>query len=179
MKKIKANIAENRYRFFTIIDELPQVGDVIEKNQYEVLAINEVRLDPEQPNSEVYDYKYYEIVKKDLFDADVEEETITYDYVCVKWNDPVQDMFELHAEKYGTVFCDDVEIALIENPYPEGSIYDWYFRASGMDKDGNLWDIYWDVISGADSNTNYDEEIVEWDKPVCASLIVEGFFLDD
>ena len=88
MKKIKANVAENRYRFFTVVDELPEVGDIIEKNQYEVLEINMVRLDPEQPCSEVYEYDYYEVVKKDLFDASDGEETITYDYVCVKWVDP-------------------------------------------------------------------------------------------
>jgi hypothetical protein len=88
MKKIiKANIAENRYRFFTVVDELPEIGDIIERGQYEVLAINEVRLDPEQPCSEVYDYNYYEVIKKDLFDADAGEETITSDYVCVKWDD--------------------------------------------------------------------------------------------
>lgn len=179
MKKIiKANIAENRYRFFTIVDELPEVGDVIEKNQYEVLAVNEVRLDSEQPNSEVYDYNYYEIVKKDLFDAVADEETIVRDYVCVKWNDPIQEKFDEFAEKFSVVKWDDVEIALIENPYPEGSIYDWYFKALGMDKDGNLWDICWDIISDADSNTNYDEKFIKWEKPSYAKLIVEGFFYD-
>lgn len=91
----------------------------------------------------------------------------------------IEKLFEENAKKYGTVFYDDVEIALVENPYPEGSIYDWYFKASGMDKDGNLWDICWDVISGTDSNTNYDEEFVEWEKPACAKLIVEEFFLYD
>lgn len=90
MKKIvKANVAENRYRRFVVVDELPEVGDVIERGQYEVLAINEVRLDPEQSSSDVYDYDYFEIVKKDLIDADAGEETITSDYVCVRWNDPV------------------------------------------------------------------------------------------
>lgn len=86
MKKIKANVAENRYRFFTVVDELPEVGDIIERGQYEVLAINEVRLDPEQPNSDVFNYNYYEIVKRDLIDADAGEETITSDYVCVRWD---------------------------------------------------------------------------------------------
>ena len=84
-KTVKANIAENRYRFFTVVDELPAVGDIIERGQYEVLAINEVRLDPEQPNSDVFNYNYYEIVKRDLIDADAGEETITSDYVCVRW----------------------------------------------------------------------------------------------
>jgi hypothetical protein len=91
----------------------------------------------------------------------------------------IEKLFKENAKKYGTVFYDNIEIALVENPYPEGSIYDWYFKASGMDKDGNLWDICWDVISGADSNTNYDEEFVERKKPTCANLIVEEFFLDD
>lgn len=91
----------------------------------------------------------------------------------------IEKLFEENAKKYRTVFCDDVEIALLENPYPEGSIFDWYYRASGMDKDGNLWDICWDVIKGADLNTNYDEEIVEWKKPTYGEVIVEGFFLDD
>ena len=86
-KTVKANVAENRYRFFTVVDELPQIGDIIEKNQYVVLGINTIRLDPEQPSSEVYDYDYYEIVKKDLFDAAVGEETIVCDYVCIRWND--------------------------------------------------------------------------------------------
>lgn len=90
-KTVKANVAENRYRRFVIVDELPEVGDVIERGQYEVLAINEVRLDPEQPSSDVYDYDYFEIVKKDLIDADAGEETITSDYVCVRWNDPVME----------------------------------------------------------------------------------------
>ena len=87
LRKIKANVAENRYRFFTVVDELPEVGDIIERGQYEVLEINRVRLDPEQPSSEVYDFDYFEIVKRDLIDADAGEETITYDYVCVRWND--------------------------------------------------------------------------------------------
>lgn len=88
MKKIiKANVAENRYRFFTVVDELPRVGDIIERGQYEVLAVNMIRLDPEQPSSEVYDFDYFEIVKRDLIDASDGEETIARDYVCVKWND--------------------------------------------------------------------------------------------
>lgn len=90
----------------------------------------------------------------------------------------IEQLFKENAKKFGTVFCDNVEIALVENPYPEGSIYDWYFKASGMDKDGNLWDICWDIIKGADANTD-DEEIVEWEKPTYATLIVEAFFLDD
>lgn len=93
-KIIKANIAENRYRLFSVVDELPEVGDVIERGQYEVLAINEVRLDPEQPSSEVYDFVYYEIVKRDLIDADAGEETITSDYVCVKWDDADAEMVD-------------------------------------------------------------------------------------
>lgn len=87
MKKIKANVAENRYRFFTVIDELPEVGDVIERGQYEVLYVNEVRIDVNQPSSEVFDYDYFVVVKKDLFDAEAGEETILFDYVCVKYND--------------------------------------------------------------------------------------------
>lgn len=91
----------------------------------------------------------------------------------------IEKLFEENAKKYRTTFYDGVEIALVENPYPEGSIYDWYFKALGMDKDGNLWDICWDVISDADLNTDYDEEIVKWEKPTYAKLIVEEFFLYD
>lgn len=88
MKKfIKANISENCYRRFTVIDELPKIGDVIDRGQFEVLYVNEVRIDPEQPSSEVYDYDYFVVIKKDLFDAEAGEETISLDYVCVKYKD--------------------------------------------------------------------------------------------
>lgn len=177
MKKIKANVAENKYRFFTIVDELPQVGDVIEREQYEVIAINEVRLDPEQPNSEVYDYDYYEIVKKDLLDAAVGEETIVRDYVCIKWNDPIQDMFELHAERFGAVEWDNIELALIQDPYPDGPVGDdWCFRADAMDREGNLWHITWDPKPDTDECLDYADQVEDWDSPSHAKMIDKGYY---
>ncbi len=91
----------------------------------------------------------------------------------------IEKLFEENAKKYGTVFCDGVEVALIENPYPEGSIYDWYFRASGMDKDGNLWDICWEHISDVDECVDYHSQVGDWDTPSYAELLVAEFFLDD
>lgn len=92
MKKfIKANISENRYIRFSVIDELPKIGDIIDKGQFEVLYVNEVRIDCEQPSSEVFEYDYFVVVKKDLFDEEAGEETIVFDYVCVKYNDELLD----------------------------------------------------------------------------------------
>jgi len=88
MKKfIKANISENKYLQFSVIDELPKIGDIIERGQYEVLYVNEVRIDCDQPSSEVFEYDYFVVIKKDLFDAEAGEETISLDYVCVKYKD--------------------------------------------------------------------------------------------
>lgn len=173
MKKIKANIAENKYRFFTVVDELPQVGDVIEKNQYEVLAVDMILPDPEQPNSEVYDYEYYEIVKKDLFDAQIEKETIVRDYVCIKWNDPIQDMFELHAERFGAVEWDNIELALMQDPYPDRPTDNWCFRADAIDREGNLWHVTWDLKSNVD---DYADQVEDWDSPSYAEMVDEGYY---
>lgn len=180
MKKIiKANIAENRYRRFSVVDELPEVGDIIERGQYEVLAVNMIRLDPEQPSSDVYDYDYYEIVKKDLIDAQVGEETIARDYVCVKWNDPVQELFEKSAKRYGTIEWDGVELAITQDPYPDGPVGgDWCFRASAMDRAGNLWHITWDPIPDVDECLDYGSQVEDWDKPDSAEMVDEGYYLD-
>lgn len=81
-KIVKANVAENRYREFEIINQLPEVGDV-ENGQFKVLEISEVQLDCEQGNDEVYRYKYYEIVRQEI---DEEEE---YDIIYVAVPRPV------------------------------------------------------------------------------------------
>ena len=177
-KTVKANIAENRYRFFTVVDELPEVGDIIERGQYEVLAINEVRLDPEQPNSDVFNYNYYEIVKRDLIDADAGEETITSDYVCIKWNDPIQKKFDEFAEKFGTVEWNGVELALVQKPYLFGPFDDWFFSAGAMDKDGNLWDVTWYPRLDAIKYDDYADKIADWNKPDRACIVDAGYYLD-
>ena len=89
----------------------------------------------------------------------------------------IEKLFEENAKKHGTVFCGDVEIALVENPYPERTVYGWYFRvrASGTDKEGNLWVVCWDVTPSVDLNADF----ADWDNPSYAELIDEGFFLDD
>lgn len=178
MKKIKANVAENRYRLFAVVDELPKVGDIIEKGQYEVLAVNMIHLDPEQPNSDVYNYNYYEIVKKDLIDADAGEETIIREDVCVKWSDPVHEMFDEYAEKFGTVVWDGEELALTEDAYTDGPVADGCFRASAMDRDGNRWDVTWDILPGVDSNADYADQC-DWDCPADAEMVDEGYYLEE
>ena len=59
----------HRYREFEVIDILPEIGEVKELfperdgERTTVCEIRELSLDCEQGNDEVYNYKYYEIVK--------------------------------------------------------------------------------------------------------------------
>lgn len=89
----------------------------------------------------------------------------------------IEKLFSENAKKHGTVIYGNVEIALLENPFPEHTFYGWYYRlrASGLDKAGNLWHLCWDVIPSVDSNADY----AEWDSPAYANLTVKGYFLDD
>ena len=89
----------------------------------------------------------------------------------------IENLFKENAKKHGIVICGGVEIALVENPSPEHTFYDWYFRvrASGMDKGGNLWAVFWTVTPSVFS---YDD-FADWDNPSYAELITEGYFLDN
>lgn len=88
----------------------------------------------------------------------------------------IENLFEENAKKHGKVICGGVEIALLENPRPEHSFYDWYFRvsASGMDKNGNLWVVCWSVSPSVFSYADF----ADWDNPSYAELVAEGYFLD-
>lgn len=89
----------------------------------------------------------------------------------------IEHLFNENAKKHGMVICGGIEIALIENPYPEHTFYDWYFRvrASGMDKGGNLWAVIWTASPTVDANADF----ADWDNPSYAELIAEGYFLDN
>ena len=89
-------------------------------------------------------------------------------------------MFDECAEKFGTVIWRDIELALIEEPYPlDGFFDDWYFYAHAMDKKGNLWEVCWDTIPDVDSNADYFDQVEDWDKPYYVEMIDKGYFLDD
>lgn len=84
--KIKAYVDYNDYDKihyfddFYIVDELPKIGDLIDDDK--VIKIEEIGLDCEQPNDEVYNYDYYKLTLK------YEEDDDTYAvYVCVKKED--------------------------------------------------------------------------------------------
>ena len=81
--------------------------------------------------------------KRDLIDADAGEETITSDYVCVRWNDPVLKKFDEFAEKFGLVVMGWRRTCFSPKTILIWAIDDWFFSAGAMDKDGNLWDVTW------------------------------------
>lgn len=100
----------------------------------------------------------------------------------IKANDSVQEKFDEFAEKFGTVEWDDdewgeVELALTEDPYPEGPVGGGWFSALAMDRDGNRWFVTWDILPGVDSNADYADQC-DWDFPSTADMIDAGYYLD-
>lgn len=65
MRKIRANVGYDEYnnklfyQDFWIYKKAPEVGDTIDGE--DVISVSPVKLDPEQPSWEVYDYDYYRV----------------------------------------------------------------------------------------------------------------------
>ena len=96
MKKIKVNVSENKYRMFEIIERLPELenlDDLEIKDDYyypdeRCIGINDdIYLDTQQPNDEVYDYDLYELKMFNISDYEAGEnidDYIEYKYVAIK-----------------------------------------------------------------------------------------------
>ena len=72
---IKFNVPHNGYRYFREIERLPEIGDSYDGMN--VIEINEVKMDSEQPYSNNHNYNLYEITCED-------EDASTVKW-CVKW----------------------------------------------------------------------------------------------
>ncbi|HEY8362384.1 MAG TPA: hypothetical protein VIK77_05815 [Tissierellaceae bacterium] len=90
----------------------------------------------------------------------------------------IKKLFDESKKLYGSVFWDDVELALTQDPYPFGEFGDWFFTATAMDKDGNLWDVIWYPRPDADEYDDYCDQVEDWDKPDAAEIIEEEYYLD-
>ena len=96
-----------------------------------------------------------------------------------QWNDSVQEMFDEYAEKFGTVVWDGVELAITQDPYPDGPVGDGYFCALAMDRDGNRWFVTWDILPDVDlEDADYCDQC-DWDNPADAEIIDEGYYVED
>ena len=96
MKKIKVNVSENKYRMFEIIERLPELenlDDLEIKDDYyypdeRCIGINDdIYLDTQQPNDEVYDYDLYELKMFNISEYEAGENVenyIEYKYVAIK-----------------------------------------------------------------------------------------------
>lgn len=96
MNNIKVNVSENKYRMFQVTDKLPEIEsleDLEIKDDYNYpdercLAINnDIYLDPQQPNNEVYDYDLYELKMFNISEYEAGENIenyIEYKYVAIK-----------------------------------------------------------------------------------------------
>jgi hypothetical protein len=89
----------------------------------------------------------------------------------------IKKMFDEYAKKFGTVVWKDIELALTQDPYPFGPKDDWYFTASAMDKQGNLWDVSWYPRPDVDECAPYADQVKDWDKPFFAGIVFEGYYL--
>ena len=88
-------------------------------------------------------------------------------------------MFNEFAEKHGTVFWGNIELALTESPYPDSDCFgDECFYASAMDAQGNLWWVKWYSREDADEFDDYSSQVEDWDKPDDAEIAEEGYYLD-
>jgi hypothetical protein len=96
----------------------------------------------------------------------------------VKIKMKVRKLFNEAKEKYGSVFWDDVELAITQNPYPSGPLDDWCFTATAMDLDGNLWDVVWYPKPDADKYDDYADQVEDWNKPSVACIVEEDYYLD-
>ena len=96
MNKIKVNVSENKYRMFEIIERLPELENLDDseiKDDYcypdkRCLGINDdIYLDTQQPNDEVYDYDLYELKMFNISEYEAGENVedyIEYKYVAIK-----------------------------------------------------------------------------------------------
>lgn len=89
-------------------------------------------------------------------------------------------LFNDFKKKFGSVVYRGVELALTQDPYPDGPVGgDWCFRANAMDNVGNLWHITWDPIPDADEWDDYYNQVEDWDRPADAEMTDEGYYLDE
>lgn len=91
----------------------------------------------------------------------------------------IEKMFDECAKEFGSIVLDDIELALIEDAYPDGTFDDWCFYALAMDKDGNLWELCWYPKPNADEYDDYYNQVADWSNPDVVELIEKGYFLDD
>ena len=91
----------------------------------------------------------------------------------------VKKLFNEAKEKFGSVLWDDIELAITQDPYPFGSVEDWFFTATAIDKDGNLWDVIWQPKPDADEYDDYSDQVVDWDKPCHAEIVGKGYYIDE
>jgi hypothetical protein len=110
------------------------------------------------------------------YDVDDVLDAITQLYFA--GDNSVKKMFEEYAKKFGLVVWDGVELAITQDPYPDGPFEDACFRAAAMDRAGNRWQVRWDILPGVDSNTDYSEQC-DWDSPSYAEMTDEDYYLDD
>jgi hypothetical protein len=94
------------------------------------------------------------------------------------WNDPVREMFDEYAKKFGTVVWDGVELAITQDPYPDGPVADGCFRAVAMDRAGNCWQVRWDILPDVDPNADYADQC-DWDCPAYAEMTDEGYYREE
>ena len=96
MSKIKVNVSENKYRMFEVVDRLPELENLEDleiKDDYyypdeRCIGINDdIYLDTQQPNDEVYDYDLYELKMFNISEYEAGENVedyIEYTYVAIK-----------------------------------------------------------------------------------------------
>ena len=129
MKKIKAYIGWNdtnhthHYKEFEIVKKLPEKRDVFDENGERIIKIENVKLDCEQGNEEVYNYDYY--VAK-----------IEYDYgLTTDW------CFCIKKEEYFTVTITFNSYPTYEAYYLTHDIFYRNFDLSESFQDDCLFDV--------------------------------------
>ena len=96
MTKFKVNVSEKKYRMFEVVDRLPELENLEDleiKDDYyypdeRCIGINDdIYLDTQQPNDEVYDYDLYELKMFNISEYEAGENVedyIEYKYVAIK-----------------------------------------------------------------------------------------------
>ena len=91
----------------------------------------------------------------------------------------VKKLYDDFAKRFGTVVWKNeffgVELALTENPYPEGTIFracERYFTAFAMDKVGNRWKVFW-------YPQKYVDKLEDWNNPSYVELVKSGYYLNE
>ena len=96
MTKFKVNVSEKKYRMFEVVDRLPELENLEDleiKDDYyypdeRCIGINDdIYLDTQQPNDEVYDYDLYELKMFNISEYEAGENVedyIEYTYVAIK-----------------------------------------------------------------------------------------------